>query len=421
MISRFLTSFLRTDIAYLAKGSFWLSIHKAASISIALLLSIAYARYLPKETYGDYRYVLSFLGMLGIFAIPGMGTALIQSVARGFAGTYKNASKIIFLSSFGISAVCAITALYFFAQGNISLTLGFLAAALFAPASEGLGSWHGYLTATKQFKKGSLLSSAIQLFYGLGMLAAVAIIAIQSLSHSISIVLLVGTYLSTHALANIFFSWRVWQNIPPDAPSDPEAIRYGLHFSVSEIPSIVATYLDSLLLYSFLGPSALAVYSFALAPVEQLKGLFGTAASVSMPKLAEKTAAPQTRESVRKLLPSKLYRASALTAVGVFAYIIAAPFLFQILFPRYIEAVPFTQILAVSLILFPLGVFGTALKAEGAIKEIYAFSIGTPLIQILAMLILIPLYGLWGAVLARVGGRLFHHALLTFLYLRCRK
>lgn len=240
----------------------------------------------------------------------------------------------------------------------------------------------------------------------------------QPLAYSTSLVLLIGMYLGTHALLNIIFSWNVWRSIPPDAYSDPAAIRYGFHLSVSEIPSIVATYLDSLLLYSFLGPSALAIYSFALAPVEQLKSVFDTAATVSMPKLATKVTTPEDRRLVRAMLPSKLYRASLLTGTAVLAYILAAPFLFRFLFPQYADAVPYTQIFALSLILFPLGIFGTALKAEGAMKEIYMFSIGAPVIQILVLLILIPLYGLWGAIFARLGSRIFHHALLAFLYLR---
>mgnify|MGYP001558291574 FL=1 len=94
----------------------------------------------------------------------------------------------------------------------------------------------------------------------------------------------------------------------------------------------------------------------------------------------------------------------------------AAPLLFRILFPQYIQAVPYTQVLALSLALFPLGVFGTALKAEGNMKKIYVFSIVTPFIQIAATLILIPIFGVWGAIWARVGERFFHHALLTYLY-----
>ena len=82
------------------------------------------------------------------------------------------------------------------------------------------------------------------------------------------------------------------------------------------------------------------------------------------------------------------------------------------------EAVRYTQVFALSMVLFPLSVFGTALKAEGNIKKIYIFSIGEPLVQILAIITLVPLYGLWGAIAARVGGRLLNMTLQTYLYMK---
>ncbi len=410
--------FLGTDTAYIAGGSFWLSLHKIASIGVAILLSVAYARYLPKETYGTYRYILSFIGIFGVFAISGMGTAIIRSVARGYAGTFRAGAKTIFLFSWGISVSCIAAAAYFYyADSSLSLAVGFLIAALFVPFSEGLGAWRSYYTATKQFRAGALFSSGVQITYGIVMLGGIAIMAVYPIPQVLHVPLLAGAYLAAHALPNIVLMQRLWHEIPPEAPADASALRYGFQLTASEIPNTIAHYLDSILLYSLLGPASIAIFSFATAPVEQIKALFGTAASVSMPKLAEKTS-EESLTLLKQTLPGKLYRACALSAAIVAAYIITAPFLFQFLFPRYIESVPLTQVLALSLVFFPLGVFGTALKAEGNIKKIYMFSITSPLIQIAAIIALIPLYGLWGAVAARVAGRTIHHFFLAYLYYR---
>ena len=416
ILQRALSKFLGTDVRYLATGSFWLSLNKVTNIVAAFLLSVVYARYISKDTYGTYRYILSFIGAFGIFAIPGMGTAVIRSIARGYTGAFKQAATTIFLFSWGISFSCVAAAIYFYLQGTFPIAIGFLLAALFAPFSEGLGAWRNYYTGTKQFQKGMIFSSATQLFYGGTMLIGITGAVLYGYSHTVTLALLVGIYLAAHAVPNIILTRRVWNTISPSSPKDPETFRYGIHLSISEIPSIAAAYIDSLLLFSLLGAESLAIFSFAFAPVEQLKSIFGTAATVSMPKIAAKTASPKTKAVLHSSLPKKLFRASFLTAIAVGTYIVAAPLLFRILFPQYIQAVPYTQVLALSLALFPLGVFGTALKAEGNMKKIYVFSIVTPFIQIAATLILIPIFGVWGAIWARVGERFFHHALLTYLY-----
>ena len=113
-----LERFLGTDVSYLVRGSFWLVIGSVASMLIGLLLSILYARYLPKETYGSYRYVLSIVSMVGIFSLPGFGTAITRSSARGFDGTFRRLSRIMFFSSFGISVVYLGSAIFFFFQNQ---------------------------------------------------------------------------------------------------------------------------------------------------------------------------------------------------------------------------------------------------------------------------------------------------------------
>src|SRR3989338_323988 len=418
VIQKTLGAFLRTDMRYLIQGSFWLSLNKFISMGIALALSMLYAHYMSKDIYGSYRYILSMIGMFGVCAIPGMGTAVIRSMARGSFGAFRTASTTIFLFSFGISIACASTAFYFAYKDNDILAFSFFVASFLVPFSEGLGTWRTYFTATKTFHKGTFLSSGVQIIYGISMISMVGVLILFPLPGFLTTGLLVTTYLLAHSIPKILLTKRVLHAIPKDATHDAGMLPYGFRLSALEIPSTIATYLDSVILYVYLGPSALAIYSFALAPVEQLKSLFGTTATVSMPKLAEKTSTKESNEMLRKTLPRKLFRASIFTACIIALYILSAPLLFQILFPNYMEAVRYTQVFALSMVLFPLSVFGTALKAEGNIKKIYIFSIGEPLVQILAIITLVQLYGLWGAIAARVGGRLLNMTLQTYLYMK---
>ena len=415
-IFRILSRFLQTDTDYLLRGSALLTIGKSIGSIAALLLSIAYARYLPKELYGDYRYILSIVGMLGIFALPGMATALIRSVARGHDGALRSMTRIIFLSSLGIAAASLISAGIFFQKESFTLAYSFLAISCIIPFAESFGTWRGYWNGKKDFKTLTFYNIVSHIIYGLGMLGTVAGIALGNLPPILSVVMLTSAYYITRALPNVFFYMRTIRTIPTTASEEPCGMRYGFHLSLVDIPATIANNIDSVLLYTYLGPASLATYSFAIVPIEQLKGLLGTVATASFPKMAEKSFGTNIQSDLKKTLPKKLFKASGITAFIVLVYIVAAPLLFPLLFPQYVDAIPYSQVFALSLIFFPLGLFNTAMKAEGDLKKIYLYSIGVPLIQIALLAVFIFLYGLWGAIIGRIIGRLVNHGTLTILY-----
>lgn len=412
-----LERFLKTDIRYLARSSAWLSAGSVIGTLVAFGLSLLYARYIPKDAYGSYRFILSAIGMAGIFSLPGMGTAIIRSAARGYEGTFRKGSFIIFLSSFGISVIGLVTALYHIIKGNTAVAYGLAAASLFVPFAEGLGNWRGYLDGKREFKKKTFYNTLVHVSYGVIMTGTIAAIYLFEFSLVSSVLLLVFAYFFSHGFPNIVFHRMIIQRIPKNAPQEESAIQYGVHLSLSTAPSTLAAYIDSVLLYAYLGPTALAVYSFAIAIPEQMKSFMGNAATVVFPKLAAYTHIPASGSvSLQSTLPSKLFRASIMTSILVFGYVITAPFVYTVFFPRYIDSIVYSQVFALSLILFPFGVFGDALKAEGNMKKIYLHSIGSPILQILALAILIPFFGLWGAVIGRVIGRFLNHILAYVLF-----
>ena len=318
-----------TDTSHLARGSFWLAIGSGVGMLVGFFLSMAYARYLSKEMYGDYRYILSIISMAGILALPGLGLAMTRSIARGLEGTFVSTSKIMFRSSFAISMVSIGMALFFFSRGTTQLAWGFLTASLLVPFVEGLGNWKGYLNGKQEFKKKTLFNIFIQIFYGICMIVAIFSIYIFRLSSTVSVILLVGTYLTTHALPNVLFQRHVRKRIPPNAPEDSEAIRYGIHLSLADIPAAIATYIDSVLLYHFLGPSALAIYSFAIVLPEQLKAVLTNAVTVSFSKLSA-----HTEDAVKakrlQTIPVRALKASLISGILILSYILAAPFLYKL-------------------------------------------------------------------------------------------
>ena len=88
---------------------------------------------------------------------------------------------------------------------------------------------------------------------------------------------------------NAFYFFKITLNkFPPNQNHDPETISYGKHLSFTGIIGTVATYLDRLLIFHYLGAVEVAIYSIAIAPPEQIKNLFKNIPTLAMPKLAQK-------------------------------------------------------------------------------------------------------------------------------------
>ena len=79
---RWSEKYTKTDMVYLAKGASWLTSGQIISSFAIVLLAIAFANLIPRETYGTYKYVISVVGALSIFTLPGINTAVVQAVAR---------------------------------------------------------------------------------------------------------------------------------------------------------------------------------------------------------------------------------------------------------------------------------------------------------------------------------------------------
>jgi short subunit fatty acids transporter len=52
--------YTKTDMVYLLKGGFWLNLNNVISSGLSFVLSILFAKYVSKEAYGSYQFLISF-------------------------------------------------------------------------------------------------------------------------------------------------------------------------------------------------------------------------------------------------------------------------------------------------------------------------------------------------------------------------
>jgi len=172
-------------------------------------------------------------------------------------------------------------------------------------------------------------------------------------------------------------------------------IPFGKHLSLMSAMGTVAGHIDKILLWHFLGAVPLAIYSFATLPITHFQKALKISETLAFPKFAN-----QEKEIFKKTLIPKILKFSAILIIPVGLYILLAPYVYKLVFPQYLESIKYSQYYALVLLLFPKRFIGQVLTAQAKTKSIYAITTTNILVKIVLLLILLPLYGIWGAIAA---------------------
>lgn len=400
----------KTDMVYLAKGGFWVGVTQIVGSLSAFILSIAFAHLFPKEAYGVYRYVLAAAGIVGALSLSGLGTAITQSIARGYNAALREGFWICIRWSWGMVLAGAVVGLYYFSKGNEILGASFLIIAIATPFISSASLASSFLISKKEFRENSkwaAIRQIIPLFFIIGALLL-----------SDSALLLVAVYFFSNLLATLIFyiSELRRTNTEEKLPAEEKTaiVEYSKHLSILGIFNAVVEYIDRIIIFQFAGAVELAVYTFALAMPLQLKGLFkGIFFHLAFPKFAQ-----NETSDIKKGLGSKIFWFTFCILCVVVAYIILAPYFFSLLFPQYMDAVPFSRVFSLSLLFYSSMLITTAMQAKKMIRELYYANIASTFFKLGSLGILAALYGVWGIVYARVAYEFFSLLLLAFFFWR---
>jgi O-antigen/teichoic acid export membrane protein len=392
--------YTKTDMVYLAKGGFWLSFAQAAAALSALGLSIIVDRYLDKEVYGSYKYVMSVLAIFGALTITGIGTIVIREVARGKDSVVRWA----FATSARWALIPTIATLLFagytYTTGAHALAAAFAIAALVFPLSNAAGVYQSYFAGKKDFKRSSTYWITANIFtvvsIGVSMLVFGTVPAIVATA---TIVGALSSYVA-YRIATRTIATHVSADSDTDADNHASHEGFAWHLSGLNILSTASANVDKIVVFHFLGPVAAATYVFAMAIPDQFRAIFKSAARIALPKLAERS-----YDEVRSTLPRKMASGVALAALAVIGYAFVAQYIYAFLFPSYIEAVAYSRVLAITSI-FVFGQVAVAtFQAHGKTGNLYRYSAVADGMQIVVSVSLVPIFGLWGAVWSAVVGR----------------
>ena len=393
----------KTDMVYLAKGGFWLSFSTVVANVFGLAVTVAFANLLPPDLYGNYRYILSFFGLFLISTLPGINTATTRSVARGFEGSIIPGTIAKIKWGF-IGAIASLSlAGYYFYNDNSTLGYGFLLASIFLPFFNACTNISGLFVGKKLFKESTLLGIPLKILYSAAMVITLFI------TNNIFFVLLV--YLAINTINNFIFFIYGLVKYKKNNKIDPDNISYGKFLSFLNILSSILGNLDKIIIFHYFGAVKLAIYSFATILPDKMKIFTGIINKLALPKFSI-----DDENISKKALPKKVFRLMLFLIPVVILYILFAPLIFRLLFPAYQESIFYSQIFVLSVLVYPQGLLATYLRARMKKKQLFLVTSIIPIIRATLYIILIPLYGVMGAIISIIAARTFNFGLSYYLF-----
>jgi len=383
------------DVGYFLKGGLWLSVPILVNHVLGLIRTVAFARLTEQSTYGAFGFVISITGMVGILTLPGISTALAETVARGNLGSLTDAARTRARWGTLGSVLLAGAAAYYAYLDQQELALGLLLAGLLLPLSSSLQVIQAYYSGRKRFEMVSLISS------GLMTLTTIALLLALWFKRGLLWLVLINS--GVQALFYLLFYLRAIRHAQ-DAPRDLDMAAYGRSLTWAEAISTVALQLDSVILGFSAGFVDVAVYNIANVFPTSVKSITKTLTPLAMPKIAEKPdKRVYSRQTRRRLLILLLLNLLVVTLV-----ILVLPTLIRLLYgERYSASIPYAQLLMVSVTAsWPSSFFAAALQARKQTRAIYHFNLIYGILQVGTLVVFVPLWGILGIVISRIVTRL---------------
>lgn len=394
------------DLVYIAKGGSWLTLARGTAILTSFLVTIVLTSLLPKETFGQYRFVLSVIPFLSLFSLPGITTALTRSVAQGHAIDLVHIAKTkITWGVLGMLASWSV-ALYYFLHENILLAHIFGITGFFIPFFETFLLYAPYYKGKKQYKLPSLYECAVQIIH--------ACVLGGTVLFTHNIVLIIAAYFGGQIVTRFIFFTQTLKNIRREMQNnrleetiDKNIISYGKELSGAKILGIISKNIDTLLVWHFGGAIYLAVYVVVLTIPGAINNALSFLPEIAFPKFTHIDFSLRTART-------RLYRQLGLFTLALIGitvlYVPLVTYLFPVIFPSYASSLLFAYFAAPLIILFPVrSILEQVFFASGNITFTITFKIVGILAQLILFFASMPYFShiLIGALFAYIGKNVF--------------
>lgn len=379
--------YTKTDMHYVAGGSFWLSVNQTVNAILTLALIIGFANLLPKETYGTYRYILSLAGILNIFTLTGMNSAVMRGVAAGNNGVFIKSVKYQLRWNIFLFATFITLSSYYFFKENSVLAVSFLILGVFTPLTSAFNTFNSFLMGKKQFRLANVWGIFSTVVYVTGMFAILLLAP--------NVPYLIAAYAITIFLTTCFFYFLTLKKFRPPAESDDvDTIKYGRKLSFIAFLGPISSEIDKVVLAQFWGPAQLATYAFAMAIPSRIVPSLKKFMNIALPKFATKNS-----KELDSMLSFRIFQGMLVGSTVTILYILSTPFIFHYLLPQYMDGLLYSQLLSISFIFaLPTRYLGLLFESQKLSSHIFI----NTLINSSMAIILYVILGIYGGVIGLV-------------------
>ena len=385
---------VRTDIRYLVRGGFWLTLGQVVSSLGGFVTSVAFAHLVSPHIYGTYKYILSLVSIISNFNLTGFSTSIIRGAAQNNDGVLAfSIKKSMAWSMLTVIAGIGVAIYYVFQENYIfGLTIG-VSTLLFTFSNIWI-LYGPFLSGKKEFA----LNTKYVIINSVVTTACLLLMILVSPG----VLQLACAFFVPSFILNWYFYKKTEKKFVKNTNVETTYYSESIHLSIANFIAGIAQNIDKVLLFQFLGPVDLAIYNFAIAVPDQIRGLMKGVSRLAFPKFAEKSWG-----EVRATIGHKTLLLALGSAAIAAVYIPLAPYFYQIFFPTYLDSVIYSQYAAIALIAIAGSLPYAAIQAHGKTRESYYFIIITSVVQIASTVPAIMLYGLMGAVIAFVFNKFF--------------
>ncbi len=398
-----LAEILKLDIEYFFKNSINLTWRYIYLTGLSVIMGVVFARLVSKEVYGSYQLVMSFVATFAFFALPGFNKGIWADGTKGMDGVLdvaiKNKIKWALLGSICLIAISA----KYFAGGDIILGSALLATAITFPLAKGGDIWISFLDLKKRFK----LTTKLSLIFNT-LSKALVILTIMVFVESL--LFLVIATMSSLAIIN-YIGMKFAQKHQENKKYSNETKKYGFFLTKIGVLRDVLQRIDSLLIGLIMGPTYLAVYSFAKIIPDQLEGLMSSVGNVIIPKL---------NKNNQKEVQQKIKKNAILIIVGSIAMIVVTilltPIVIETLFTdKYADSVLYSQIITASMTFYMFEVLVSRLLIVNKHKK-HIFIVNTviPICRSIAIVTGFIISGIMGVAIAHIVFRIIGFLVYSF-------
>lgn len=393
-IRRFLLwsqKYTKADMLYIGKNGFWVLFNQSTSSVLSLLLMVAFANLLPKETYGTYSYILALASILNIFTLTGMNEAVARAVASGKAGVLRPA--VVYQLKWNLLMLLASLLLgsYYLIQGDVVFATSLYILGLFVPATLAFNTYSSFLEGKKDFRLATIFSSISTCIYSAGMLF--------TLLFTDNIIWLIGAYAAATFVPSFIFYLYVTNTKNEPASNDiRDTLKFGRELTYIRALGPVINHVDKIVLGHFWGPAQLATYTLASAIPARANLFIKGWLSIGLPKFSEKDPA-----ALHRMFWTRILQGLLTGTLITFLYILIAPYIFTYILPQYLEGVFYSQLLAINFIFaLPNRYVSLLLTSQGLSSVILKRTITMSILSILLYILL----GIWGGIFGLITANL---------------